>query len=341
MRSTTISTVGFFRRGCRRSFWAAKHHQQRFAGTLEMPDQALPGRARQHPFDDLVGRLVLLIAADDLDAALLPVRGEQGEAGQDVQHHMGPQHAFRRQLQALQAAPLGHGWGRVQARGFFQIPRPPILHRQAQGTVVVFLALGGHGKHIADEQLGHVPFVIVMHLQGPIHPAHRRAGRRLGLDQHQGQAVHQQHQVSAALHAAGAEGELLGDHVLVLLQVVVVDQPHRHMGVVLAEGHGPLAAQPGGHFLIGADQTVGAHRQHDGAQLVEHLVGPVRLGGDLRIEADQRFLQPGLHQHVLGLAGDVGAGDALPAEAVGALAVTGPVLLDAHKALLPLGEGLR
>ena len=57
--------------------------------------------------------------------------------------------------------------------------------------------------------------------------------------------------------------------------------------------------------------------------------------GDL---VDRGPATPAVLRLVMGM---VGAGDALPAEAVGALAVTGPVLLDAHKALLPLGEGLR
>ncbi len=106
--------------------------------------------------------------------------------------------------------------------------------------------------------------VVVMHLHSTIDPANRRARRRLGLDQYQRQPIDQQHQIGAALGGAGAVGELLGDDVLVLRQVVQVDQPHRDMLVVLAEGHGALAAHPGGHFFIGPYQTVRTHRQHYG-----------------------------------------------------------------------------
>ena len=60
-------------------------HQQRLARALEVPDQALAGIAGQHALDDLVGAIVLLVAADDLEPAFFLVGGEQGEVGQDVQ----------------------------------------------------------------------------------------------------------------------------------------------------------------------------------------------------------------------------------------------------------------
>ena len=56
-----------------------EHHQQRFARALKMPDQTLLGIAGQRPLDNLVRGFVLLVAADDLDASLLLVGGEQGE----------------------------------------------------------------------------------------------------------------------------------------------------------------------------------------------------------------------------------------------------------------------
>ena len=69
-------------------------HEQRLAAALEMPDEALLRIARHHPGHDLVGGLVLLVAADDLDAAVLLVGGEEGEVLEDVQHHLGPEHAL-------------------------------------------------------------------------------------------------------------------------------------------------------------------------------------------------------------------------------------------------------
>jgi hypothetical protein len=275
---------GVLQAGMHAQLLRGEHHQQRLARALEVPDQALPRVARQHALDDLVRRLVLLVAADDLDAALLLVRGEQGEAAEDVQHHMRAQHALGRQLERLQRVVL-----RIAP---IQVPRPPVLDRQADRPVVVGLALGGHREHVADEELGNELLVVVVHLHRAIHPADALLDRRLGLDQHQRQTVDQQHQIGPALGGACAVDELLGDDVLVLLRVIQVDQPHRHMLVVGAEGHGALAAHPGGHLLVGADQAIRAHRQHDGAQLVEHLVGPVGLGGDLGVQADQRIAQP-------------------------------------------------
>ena len=86
-----------------------------------MPDQALPGVARQHALDDLVGRFKLLVAADDLDAALLFVRGKQSEAAEDVQHHMRAQHALGRQLERLQRVVL------TILAITIQMPRAPVL----------------------------------------------------------------------------------------------------------------------------------------------------------------------------------------------------------------------
>ncbi len=48
----------------------------------------------------------------------------------------------------------------------------------------------------------------------------------------------------------------VGDDVLVLLQIVQVDQPHRHVLVVVAERHRALATHPRGHFLVSADQAI-------------------------------------------------------------------------------------
>jgi hypothetical protein len=89
MRSTTMITVGLPSFGCIRSFCAAKDHQQRFAAALEMPDQALLRITLHHSIDNLVGGEVLLVTADDLDAAVLVVGGEEGEVLQDIEHYSG------------------------------------------------------------------------------------------------------------------------------------------------------------------------------------------------------------------------------------------------------------
>ena len=77
-------------------------HQQRFAAALEMPDQALLWITLHHAVDDLVGGEILLVTADDLDAAVLLVRGEQREVLQDVEHDLGPEHALDCRLHVVQ-----------------------------------------------------------------------------------------------------------------------------------------------------------------------------------------------------------------------------------------------
>jgi len=65
-----------------------------------------------------------------------------------------------------------------------QVPRSPILDRQAERTVVVLLALGGHRKDVADEEFRDKLFVVVMHLQRAIDPGHCGPRRSLRFDQH-------------------------------------------------------------------------------------------------------------------------------------------------------------
>ena len=230
---------------------------------------------------------------------------------------MWAQHAFSGQFERLQRVVL------TIVTVAIQMPRPPILDRQADGPVVVSLAFGRHREHVADEELRHELLVVVVHLHRAIDPADALLDWRLGLDQHQRQPVDQQHQIGAALGGACAVDELLGDDVLVLRQIIQVDQPHRHMLVVGAEGHRALTAHPGGHFLVGADQAIRSHRQHDGAQLVEHLVGAVGLSGNLRVKPNQRLSQPGLDQHFLDLARHLSRGGVAPADAFGAGPVAG------------------
>ena len=76
---------GIAQGGLQAQLLGGKDHQQGFARALEMPDQPLARVAGQHALDDLVGAVVLLVAADDLQAAVLFVGGEQGEVGQDVE----------------------------------------------------------------------------------------------------------------------------------------------------------------------------------------------------------------------------------------------------------------
>ena len=65
-----------------------ENHQQRLAGPLKMPDEAFLRAARHHAFDDLVAGFVLLVAADQLNFALVPIRGEHGEMMEDAQNDL-------------------------------------------------------------------------------------------------------------------------------------------------------------------------------------------------------------------------------------------------------------
>ena len=56
---------------------SGEDHQQRLAATLEMPDQAFLRIPGDYAGNDLVGGEVLLVAADDLDAAMFVVCGEE------------------------------------------------------------------------------------------------------------------------------------------------------------------------------------------------------------------------------------------------------------------------
>ncbi len=92
------------------------------------------------------------------------------------------------------------------------------------------------------------------------------------------------------------------------------------MLAVGAEGHGAVAAQPGGKLLVGAHQPVGTHGKHDGAQLVEQFLGAFGLGGDVRVEADERIAHKRLDEDILRPARQIHRGDSMPARATGAAA---------------------
>ncbi len=75
------------------------------------------------------------------------------------------------------------------------------------------------------------------------------------------------------------------------------------MLAVVAEGHGLLAAQPGHKIFVGAHQTIGLHREEAGTQVVDDLVGPIRLRGDVGVKADERLTYPEFDHHITELAG--------------------------------------
>mgnify|MGYP000976736529 CR=1 FL=1 len=221
-----------------------------------MPDQALAWLAGEHPLDDQVGRVVLLVAADDLDPALLAVGGEQREVGEDVEDDRRPQEALHRRL---------HADERAQSGLVVAAPGAPQLDRSANRAIHQLLALGGDAEDVGDEQLGDVDLVVVVELGRGVEPAHRLANRGLGLDDDQRETVDQEDEVGTALGPACPEDELVGDDVVVVRLILEVDQADARVLVVGAERHRAVAAQPGGHLLVGLEQPVGAHREDNGA----------------------------------------------------------------------------
>ena len=85
------------------------------------------------------------------------------------------------------------------------------------------------------------------------------------------------------------------------------------MLAVGTEGHRLLAPQPGHEVLVGPHETVGLHGEDAGAQVVDHLVSAVGLGGDLRVEPDERLAHPRLDHHVAARAGELRGGQVIPA----------------------------
>ena len=84
----------------------------------------------------------------------------------------------------------------------------------------------------------------------------------------------------------------------VVLRVVEVDQPDRGVLAVRAERHRFLPGQPS-HELLVSDHRMRARASgnQDRPQVVDNLVGLVRVSRDLRVEANQRFLDAPLEQH--------------------------------------------
>ena len=102
--------------------------------------------------------------------------------------------------------------------------------------------------------------------------------------------------------APARNGELRRDDVLVPLEVAEVNQTDGDVLAVLAERHRALAREPGRELLVGLHEPVGPDTHHYRPQPIQHVVGPVGLRGDLRIQPNQCLAQVVLDQHLLWLA---------------------------------------
>ena len=152
-------------------------------------------------------------------------------------------------------------------------------------------AFGGNGKQVGHEELRYVALVVLVQLEGRIEPALAGANGRLRLDHYQGYAVDEQHEVGPLLGASGAVGGLRRDDVLVALNFVKVDQMDGDVLAVRAKRHRLIADKPCGELLVCLHEAVAAHAHQDGAKFVDDVVGTVGLGGDVRIQSDQRLAQ--------------------------------------------------
>ncbi len=141
MRSTTINTVGLCRAACRRIFWAAKTISRDLPEPWKCQIRPLRGIAGQHALDDHVGAVVLLVAADDLQAAFLLIGGEQGEVGQDVQDDMSGAAATGPTLLISTSPPA--------VSGPFRPPGTPLVERRMDRPVAQVFAFGRHVEDIA------------------------------------------------------------------------------------------------------------------------------------------------------------------------------------------------
>jgi len=79
---------------------------------------------------------------------------------------------------------------------------------------------------------------------------------------------------------------LIGYDQPILGRVGRVDQTHGNMLAMRAEWHGLLASQPGHEVFIGTDQAIGLHGKNAGTEVVDDLISPVRLCGNLGGEFD-------------------------------------------------------
>src|SRR5690606_18439761 len=136
-------------------------------------------------------------------------------------------------------------------------------------------------------------------LGGGVEPALARADWCLGLDDDQRDAVDQQDEVRTLLRGSRTDGVLRADDVLVPFEVLEVDEADGNVLAVSAEGHRAVAAQPGRELLIRPDEPVGPDAHQDGAQPVQHVVCPLWLRPDLRIQPNQSFAELAFDEDLL------------------------------------------
>src|SRR5690349_3816519 len=134
-----------------------------------MPDEPLLRVTLYHALHELVRGEILLVTADDLDAPMLLVCGEHREVLQDIEHHLGPEHALDRPTH-------------IRQRTFWLVlprpPRTPDINRHADRSVAEELSLGSEGKYVRYKHGRHLLFVNLVNLERAVEPCHRAARGR-------------------------------------------------------------------------------------------------------------------------------------------------------------------
>src|SRR5207245_8066668 len=130
-----------------------------------------------------------------------------------------------------------------------------------------------------------------MYLNCSVKPALARADGSLRLDHDKGDAVDEQNEVSPLLGGPCAVRVLVCDGVLVSLGIGEVDEVNGDVLAFRTEGHRALAGEPGGELLVGLHEAVAADAYQDCTELVEDVVGTVRLARDFRVQPDQSLTQ--------------------------------------------------
>src|SRR6267142_2451443 len=167
-----------------------------------MPYQALLWVALHNALDDLVSGEVLLVATDDLDAAVFVIGSEEGEVLQDVQHYFRPQHAYDCSFDVLELALL---------LVLLVAPWTPHIDWHTDGAVAEKLALAGEREHIRNEHRRHLFLVNLVHLESTVEPRNCTARGRFGLANNKGQTVDEKDYVKPFLHCTGLVRPLIAD----------------------------------------------------------------------------------------------------------------------------------
>ena len=226
-------------------------HEERFAGALVVPDEALRLVRVEDARVDRLDRFDLRVPGDELDEdgpAVAARALEQGVVPKDRKHRG----RVEEQLDgALHPGPTVEG---VRVGG--GTPEQPRLGGLVDGAVVELPAFGGEGRDVGDEELGDLVLVDVVDVPGGVQPGNGRLHRCLRLADDEREPVDPEDDVEAAFVARAAVGDLVGHDESVVGQVVEVDELDRDVLVSADEAQGLIASEPGGEPFVGGDEAV-------------------------------------------------------------------------------------